>query len=310
MKVSVYQSGFFEEIAANGRRHYFWSLPFLTILILLVGQILGIVPIMEFGLSTPETLEQYPDILYMLFAPFSMLLVVLFLWVKFFERRGLTSLGVSFNQGSKFDLIYGYGTGLGMSASIVLVVLVIGGYQISDNPPLTMVNILPPLLLILGFGLQSTAEEVLFRGWLLSRVMELKGEKWAIAISSVMFTLVHLIGEDFAAINALELILFVVMTLLFSVYLAYETLKRRSIWFAAAWHAGWNWLFINGFGLATTGIALNTRPLILNLDAVETMPVWLTGGVEGPENSIITLIVLLIFCVMARQSYRNNTIAQ
>lgn len=66
--------------------------------------------------------------------------------------------------------------------------------------------------------------------------------------------------------------------------------RQKSIWGAAAW----NWFFINGFGLATTGIELGLHPLIVDLKAVETAPVWLSGGLDGPEESIVTVIVLAV----------------
>ena len=298
--------GVFNNIEPNSRNNHIIALPFLTLGILLFGQILGIVPFMESGLTTPETIEQYPDILFMLFGPFSMLLVVLFMWVKFYEKRGLKSLGVALSNNTKSDFLKGYGTGLAMSIFIVLSVLLLGGYQVVENPSVTYENLLPPLLLLLGFGLQSTAEEIFFRGWLLSRFMEQKGVIWGVVGSSLMFTFVHITGEEFSQPNVIEFALFFFMTFAFSAYLAFETLKRGSIWYAAAWHAAWNWLFINGFGLATTGIDLDTRPLITNLDAVETSPEWLSGGLGGPENSIVTSFVLIIFSFLSWRSYRAS----
>jgi hypothetical protein len=94
--------------------------------------------------------------------------------------------------------------------------------------------------------------------------------------------------------------------MLFSVFLSLLVIKEKSIWGAAAWHAAWNWMFITWFGLPTTGIELNLVPLVSDLMPAPEAAVWLTGGTDGPEGSVLALIVLALGCVWMVYSLRRN----
>ncbi|WP_196139257.1 CPBP family intramembrane glutamic endopeptidase [Aliikangiella sp. G2MR2-5] len=276
------------------RRNKLFLLPILTFIFIIFGQGLSIAPAIESQLFTPEQVEVYPYILYFLLITFPSILVLLILWVKFYEGRNLESLGLGLSRASTKHLINGATCGLFMAMAIVASILLLGGYKLGNNAPFTLSSIVPPLLLLAGFLVQSWSEEVLFRGWLLSRFFELKGQGFAILASSLMFILVHLLSFDFNEFSLSNFVIFFLMTLLFSSFLAMMTIHYQSIWFAAAWHGLWNWFFINGSGLPTTGISLDIRPLFLNLDSVVTAPIWLTGGIDGPENSVVTILVLAV----------------
>jgi len=278
------------------RRTWLLALPLLTIVFFVVGQLLAVIPVFETGLLDPDTIEQYPDILYMLFGPFTMIAVLLLCWVKFFEKRSLQGIGVNYSQRTRSEILQGYLVGLAMACTIVIIIFTCGAFQLGEQAPVSLISLLPPFLLFLGFAIQATAEEIVFRGWLLSRIAEHKGKIWATVGSSLMFSFVHLLAFNFKDSSAVNLIIFASMTFVFSVFLALVTIGQKSIWFAASWHAAWNWVYINGFGLPTTGIVLDTRPIIVKLDPVGSSPDWLSGGLAGPENSIVTLVVLVLGC--------------
>lgn len=304
-KEKVENAIFFEDLEPK-RRTWLFALPLLTIVFFVVGQLLAVIPVFETGLLDPDTIEQYPDILYMLFGPFAMITVLLLCWVKFFEKRSLQGIGVNYSQSTKSELLQGYLVGLAMACTIVITIYICGAFQFGKQTPISLISLLPPFLLFLGFGIQATAEEIVFRGWLLSRIAEQKGKTWGIIGSSVMFSFIHLLAFDFEDSTTANLIIFASMTFVFSVFLAFVTIAQKSIWFAASWHAAWNWVYINGFGLPTTGIVLDTRPLIVNLDSVGSSPGWLSGGLAGPENSIVTLVVLVLGCCYSWKMFRRN----
>jgi hypothetical protein len=122
--------------------------------------------------------------------------------------------------------------------------------------------------------------------------------------NSAMFTLLHIELDGRAPIM---IAMFLSMCFAFSIFLSLLTLKAKSIWSASAWHAAWNWLFITWFGLSTTGIALDLRPLCVDLMAREGAPEWLTGGATGPEDSIVTVVVLIVGCLVLLRSRREAT---
>ena len=294
-KVKLESTIFFEDLEPK-RRTWLLALPLLTVVFFVVGQLLAVIPVFETGLLDPDTIEQYPDILYMLFGPFTLIAVLLLCWVKFFEKRSLQGIGVNYSQSTRSEILQGYLVGLAMACTIVTIIFICGAFQFGKQAPVSLINLLPPFLLFLGFAIQATAEEIVFRGWLLSRIAEQKGKSWGIVGSSLMFSFVHLLAFNFEDSSTVNLIIFASMTFVFSVFLALVTIEQKSIWFAASWHAAWNWVYINGFGLPTTGIVLDTRPIIVKLDPVGSSPDWLSGGLAGPENSIVTLVVLVLGC--------------
>ena len=273
-------------------------LPVLALLFLFIGQIVTIAPVSETGLIAEEDMEKYPNIIYMLFASFSAIILITTLWVRFFEGRTLASIGVVFSRNSFRDFRTGYGYGLLMAFIIVSGIWALGGYELENSDAFQVSDLIPIVILLFGFIVQAGAEEYLFRGWLLSRLAERYGVFVGIFGNTAVFVLVHLPGIDFSNTSILMIILSISMTVLFSIFLSLIVIKQKSIWGAVAWHAAWNWFFINGFGLATTGTELGLNPLIVNLKTVETAPVWLSGGLSGPEESILTIIMLVVGCII------------
>ena len=273
-----------------------WALPILSIVFLFIGQLITVVPVFETGLIPEDDIEKYPYIIYMLFAPFSAIIFLIVLWVRFFEGRDLASSGIVFVKNSLRDYGIGYVYGLFMALIIVLSIWGLGGYGLESKDAFLIADSIPLLILLIGFAVQSGAEEYLFRGWLFSRLAERYNVFTGIALNAAIFTLMHLPGIDFT--NTPMVILFISMTTLFSLFLSFMVIRQKSIWGAAAWHAAWNWFFINGFGLATTGIELDLNPLLFDLKAIDGAPLWLSGGYQGPEGSVLTVIVLLIGCLL------------
>lgn len=288
----------FDSIGPIKRATWGPMLPFLAIAFLLIGQIITLVPVFETGLIIEEDLEKYPNIIYMLFAPFSAIILVTVLWVRFFEGRTLASMGVVFSSNSFRDYRIGYGYGLLMALFIVCGIWGLGGYELESDATFQISDSIPLVILLFGFMVQSGAEEFLFRGWLFSRLTERYNLFVGIAVNSGFFVLMHLPGVDFSNTSLLMLALGVSMTILFSIFLSLIVIKQKSIWGAAAWHAAWNWFFINGFGLATTGIELDLNPMIVDLKAIDTAPVWLSGGLDGPEGSVLTVIIIAVGCIL------------
>jgi membrane protease YdiL (CAAX protease family) len=274
------------------------ALPLVVFACFILGQMLTVVPVVELGLIDHDAFETYPNILYTLAAPFTAILCLVLLWVKFFERRSLASIGLSYSAGTPKNLLAGYLTGIGMATLIVSCIYLVGGYQLEQQALTQAMTLLPVLLLLLTFSVQSFIEEIIFRGYLFSRFTERYGLWTGIAVNAILFTLLHLPGFDFDNRSLLTLLLFAFMTLVFSVYLSLKVIETGSIWFSCAWHAGWNWLFICGFGLPTTGIALDIRPLVVDFGLDSQASDWLTGGIGGPEDSIVTSILLTLMCLL------------
>jgi membrane protease YdiL (CAAX protease family) len=137
-------------------------------------------------------------------------------------------------------------------------------------------------LLLLCFALQSSAEELLFRGWMFSVISARPGFVVAVVISSTVFTLLHY--------NPGASWIFGINVFLFAVFACCWSLSTRNIWGDMAWHAGWNWILATGFGLRVTGLDAHEPALIVRL--IPNGPPWFTGGFEGPEGSLPCTLVL------------------
>ena len=298
----------FEAEPLNHRRTWIWAVPVLVFLFFILGQILALLPTKILGLSSRETIETYPTILYLIIGAFAMTAVIFTLWLRFFERRSLASVGLGFSTDARRNYLLGFGLGLLMAASVVYCVRLLGGYVVEAEVSLGLQALLPIFILMFAFMLQSGTEELIFRGWMLGRIAARYG-LWAGVIgNSILFTLMHVDTEALAALGPSGTALFVAATLLFSVFLSLLVIREGSIWGAAAWHAAWNWMFITWFGLPTTGIELNLAPLINDLAPVADAAVWLTGGTDGPEGSVFTPIVLAIGCLWLFRSLRRQSI--
>ncbi len=80
---------------------------------------------------------------------------------------------------------------------------------------------------------QAGAEELLYRGYILNRVNERYGRLWGILISSGLFTLMHAMNPGFGLTDALQCILFSILT---GIYV----FERGEIWGVIALHTIWN----------------------------------------------------------------------
>jgi len=294
----------FEAETPTHRRTWTLAVPVLAFAFFIVGQILTLLPVKLLGLASRETIETYPTILFLIIGAFGMTAVIFAAWLRFFERRSWASVGLGLSKGSGRNYVLGFGLGLLMAASVVYAVRLLGGYAIEAEVHLKLRDLAPITILMFAFMLQSGVEELIFRGWMLGRIAARYG-LWAGVIgNSVLFTLMHFDG-DVSALGVSGTLLFAAATLLFSVFLSFLVIKEKSVWGAAAWHAAWNWMFITWFGLPTTGIELNLVPLVSDLMPTPEAAVWLTGGTDGPEGSILTPIVLALGCLWLTRYLRR-----
>ena len=282
----------------EGRKVWAWAVPFLGFIFIMAGQIIGLVPAVSTGLLDPEQIVTYPSILYMLFVIFGVIMLPLWLWLKFYEKRTFSSIGMTVSPGIRKHSLQGYGFGLLMAVTSVVAIWAIGGYGV-ETASIWAPSFIPVVLLMFGFLVQSSVEEIVFRGWMLSRVSVRYGLWAGVIVNSVVFMLMHLDFSGEETFDPIYIAIFVVMTMAFSVFTSFLVIRQKSVWGACAWHAAWNWSFITWFGLPTTGITLNVNPLFVDLANQKHMPSWLTGGSVGPENSIITMAVLVLACVLA-----------
>jgi membrane protease YdiL (CAAX protease family) len=218
-----------------------------------------------------------------LLLPFSALGIVILTWVRLVERRPLAAIGLGGAHPAR-TFLGGLLVGLAMVTLIVAGIWAVGGlhvvgfaHALRTPGPLGSIAIL-----LACFALQSGVEEIFFRGWMLSAIAAKFRVVLAVLLSSLVFTFLHF---DLRA-NWV----FVVNVFLFAVFACCWVIRSGNVWGVMGWHGGWNWLLAVGFELRVTALDSHLPALLLKLTPVG--PDYLTGGIEGPEGSIISTLVL------------------
>lgn len=219
---------------------------------------------------------------------FGGLILLVWLWVRGYEKRGFATLGFE-RPGSLGQ--YGRGLLLGFLAFLGAVGLMGAlGYlapEAGDGSRVGQVGLaaLAGVLLILpGWLVQGAAEEVLTRGWMLP-ALAARYRPWiGVAVSSLFFAAAHGLNPNLSALALVNL-------LLYGLFAALYALREGSLWGICAFHAVWNWAQGNLFGLQVSGAELGGGMLF---DLTETGPDWFTGGAFGPEGGLAVTAVLLV----------------
>lgn len=216
-------------------------------------------------------------------------ILVIWAWVARFEGRGLRTLGFPRGQGV-VRAGAGFLVGLGLFGAVVLVLFPTGSLVPDlSRPGLQGTAALSGVaLMLVAWVVQGSAEEVLYRGFVLQALA--RHRVWlGVVVSSGLFAIAHL--QAWASPVALvNLALVGVLTCLYA-------LREGGLWGVCGLHAAWNWAQGNLFGLVVSGQDMPGGVLV-DLRA-EGSP-WLTGGQFGVEASLVTTAVLLVGTVLTR----------
>lgn len=278
------------------RRTWTLAAVVLAVAFIVVGQVAGAIPGIMAGFLTPEGEPLgWQGTAWTLFS-FACTAAIVVLWVTLFERRGLKEIG--FNGSGLRRFLRGYATGLAFLLAVVGVIWALGGYRIEAGGAFGAANVgaalAPIAVLLLGFIVQGSTEEILTRGWLMQVIASRHGLAWGVGVSSTLFGLLHAANID----PSPELLTGVLNVVLFGVFIGLYAAREGSLWGVCGWHAAWNWLLGLGFGLEVSGHVVETTPLVVDLGTQSTVPWWVTGAEFGPEGSVVATAVLLIGSVV------------
>lgn len=195
----------------------------------------------------------------------------------------LTGLGLSIRgrwkdlgNGFLFILVL-YAVGFGLSLILGAVEVVGVRFQLSSL-----------LLTLLFFFLVAVTEELIGRGFILGRMLDGGVNKfWALLLSSVIFSLMHLFNPSFAVLPFLNI-------LLAGVFLGASYIYTRNLCFPIALHWFWNWLQGPVLGYEVSGNKFGDSLLQLQLPEANLM----NGGTFGFEGSLLCTVLLVIGTVL------------
>lgn len=192
------------------------------------------------------------------------------------ERRPVTDLA---RRGAAGQVLIGVAGGFLLFAATIALIALFGGYEItgwgSIAGALTVVGMMCAI---------AVAEEVLFRGVIFRLIQQRWGTWLALAVSAILFGLVHLVNPGATLWGAIAIAVEAGL-MLGAAYVA-----TGSLWLPIGLHIGWNITSVAIFGTIVSGG--DARDALVT--AVTPGPVWLTGGTFGPEGSIIAVVVCSI----------------
>jgi membrane protease YdiL (CAAX protease family) len=177
-----------------------------------------------------------------------------------------------------FELSLGLFAGAGLFVITVGILTLLGYYTIISVNPWTV--ILTALATSIASGIQ---EELWFRGFLFRLLEEWLTTWWALALSALVFGLLHLLTPHATLWTGLA------VALEAGILLAATYVLTRRLWMAIGMHIAWNFVQGGIFGIAVSG---GTTTGLLNSKLCG--PALLSGGAYGAEASIIVVILCLV----------------
>jgi membrane protease YdiL (CAAX protease family) len=145
----------------------------------------------------------------------------------------------------------------------------------------------------IAFLLVGLVEEFLFRGYIQYTLTSGIGFWPAAFAMSGLFGLGHAFNSNENAVGSVAVVMFGLLLCLF--------LRRTgNLWCAVGFHLGYDWGQML-YGVPDSGIV----PYHNLLSSTLTGPRWLTGGMVGPEASVLTPMALLVVALVFSRYHRE-----
>jgi membrane protease YdiL (CAAX protease family) len=229
----------------------------------------------------------------LLLVAFALLFLVI---VRRVDRRRLRDIGLQPTREWLRDLGAGFALGGVMAAAVVLAALLSGlatveGTLVTREGELFAGLSIGPGLAVgfVLFVLFATLEEVAFRGYLLVNVAEgargIVDDRTAVlvglAVTAVLFGLVHALNPGASVLSALNITLFGLL-----LGAAYVLTDRLAV--PIGLHVAWNFALGSVFGTPVSGLTTGAALVAVELGE----PAFLTGGGFGPEGGLLAVVAL------------------
>lgn len=213
---------------------------------------------------------------------------ILLFFVKYFEKTTYDYFGFS-----KENNVLAIKAGLGLAIFSVVGVVVI--LLISNNISLTLSNnfkIGTIIILIILVLIQGFIEEIVFRGYLMTRLAAKKGKWIAIILSSLFYLVFRMSNPTTSKLDLINIFLIsIVMSLLYWYF--------DNILVIAIFHAFWNCISGVILGFNISGIRVSDS--LFAVKAISDKQI-LIGGSYGIEGSIIATVFFAILGLLVYMS--------
>jgi uncharacterized protein len=202
------------------------------------------------------------------------------------DRQPIQSLGLESTSTWAYEMASGFAVAAVLASAVFIAGSSFGWLTFRGHLTGGMLNVTFIGVFIYFFA--STAvvafgEEFMFRGYIQANIKEGWGVPAAIGVSSVLFSLGHVLNPGFSWLVAVNLVLA-------GVLLAYATAITGNIWWAAGFHTAWNFFEGSIFGFPVSGAT--TGSLSVFITKIQA-PAWVMGGRFGPEGGAVATAAFL-----------------
>ncbi len=216
-------------------------------------------------------------------------------WVcrRFVDKRDWAGFGLRLDRQGVRDIGLGLLLGAALLTGIFLVELAMGWITVSgfawQTRPLG--DLVRSLFwrIVVQMMVVAVTEEVVMRGYLLPTLEEGLGLPWAVAITSSVFGLIHLINPT--AHGWASYVIPFTLTMA-GVFLALAYLVRRTLWLPIALHFAWNTFEYEIFAL--TGAAPESARFLITEITGPALWVGLPNSAFGPEVGLLGVLAMAV----------------
>lgn len=204
------------------------------------------------------------------------------LYVRFLRKRAVAELRPAVASAALGGL-----AGAALIGLVLLPLFVFGLYQVTAHQGASW-----SLLEVAGFLLVAAMlEELVYRGVLFQTLETAWGTLPALCLQALVFGAVHLENVFAFGGSAWDMVATVVSVTLLGAMWALLFVLFRNLWICGLNHFAWNFTILcSGVPLSGIDDWRDSAPIRTEYRG----PDWLTGGLFGPENSLLTLVVVAL----------------
>lgn len=218
------------------------------------------------------------------------IMLLIFVFRKFIDRKSFVSMGYSI-KGKFIDIIMGTVVGF-ILISLGFFILKLTGHLRVES---IIFNANVVVYSFIFFLFAAIIEEVVFRGYILNNLLSsMKNNYLALAISSVLFALIHGLNPNLSILSMVNLFIA-------GLALGITYIHTQNLWFPIFLHVSWNYFQGPIFGFEVSGMDASSI-----ISQKVTGSDIITGGEFGFEGSIILSFLLFGMIFITDNLYRKK----
>jgi len=275
-----------------------WLRAIIGTIVISIFSGLGVIPFVVSGAITPAMMELSASELFntvgvnmmmaFMLCQFVFALFAIFIFRKFVDKKSFKSLGFELTS-YKMDLV----KGLIWGAALISV----GFFALYISDFISIVETdfgaIQWFSYIAFFAIVAFNEEILVRGYVLTNLMASMNKYWALIVSALLFSVMHLANDSTSLLSTVNLFLAGIM-------LGIYTIHKRNLWFPIAMHFTWNFFQGPILGFEVSGTKMDS--VISQQVSGSTL---ITGGEFGFEGSLLLTVMMIVSTLYIHMTYKN-----